>query len=90
MQPGDVPATSANTEELDAWVGFKPATPVREGVRRLRTFWKGIGLPGTLSEMGVGADRLDEMARKATERGPLGNFVKLTTADVRAILELAR
>ena len=28
MQPGDVPATSANTDELNAWVGFKPATPV--------------------------------------------------------------
>jgi len=40
--------------------------------------------------MGVGADRLDEMARKATERGPLGSFVKLAAADVRAILELAR
>jgi hypothetical protein len=30
------------------------------------------------------------MARKATERGPFGNFVKLGQADVRAILELAR
>jgi len=34
MQPGDVPATSANTDELDAWVGFKPSTQVPEGVRR--------------------------------------------------------
>jgi UDP-glucuronate 4-epimerase len=32
MQPGDVPATAANTDELDAWVGFKPNTPVVEGV----------------------------------------------------------
>jgi UDP-glucuronate 4-epimerase len=44
MQPGDVPATSANTDELDAWVGFKPATPVRAGVRRFvewyREFYK--------------------------------------------------
>jgi len=44
MQPGDVPATSADTDELDAWVGFKPATPVREGVRRFvewyREFYK--------------------------------------------------
>jgi UDP-glucuronate 4-epimerase len=44
MQPGDVPATSANTDELDAWVGFKPRTPVREGVRRFvewyREFYK--------------------------------------------------
>ena len=61
-----------------------------EGIRRLRAFWKGIGLPGTLSEMGVGADRIDEMARKCTESGPRGNFVKLGQADVRAILELAR
>jgi alcohol dehydrogenase YqhD (iron-dependent ADH family) len=61
-----------------------------EGIRRLRAFWKGIGLPGTLSEMGVGADRLDEMARKCTEDGPRGSFVKLGQADVRAILELAR
>jgi alcohol dehydrogenase YqhD (iron-dependent ADH family) len=62
----------------------------REGIHRLRSFWKAIGLPGTLSEMGVGADRLDEMARKATEGGPRGSFVKLGQADVRSILELAR
>lgn len=33
MQPGDVFATSADTSELDAWVGFKPRTSVKEGVR---------------------------------------------------------
>jgi alcohol dehydrogenase len=67
-----------------------PERTAREGVRRLRAFWKGIGLPSTLAEAGVGADRLDEMARKATDRGPLGAFVKLAAADVRAILDLAR
>lgn len=44
MQPGDVPATYANTDELDAWVGFKPNTPVRSGVARFvdwyREFYK--------------------------------------------------
>jgi len=40
MQPGDVPATSANTDELDAWVGFKPNTPVREGVRRFVAWYR--------------------------------------------------
>ena len=34
MQPGDVPATSADTSELDAWVGFKPSTPVDVGIDR--------------------------------------------------------
>lgn len=41
MQPGDVPATSADTRELDAWVGFKPGTPVREGVRRFVEWYRG-------------------------------------------------
>jgi UDP-glucuronate 4-epimerase len=44
MQPGDVPATAANTDELHAWAAFKPDTPVGEGVRRFvewyRTFYK--------------------------------------------------
>ena len=40
MQPGDVPATSANTDELDAWVGFKPGTPVREGVKRFVDWYR--------------------------------------------------
>ena len=40
MQPGDVPATSADTSGLNAWVGFKPATPVREGVRRFVAWYR--------------------------------------------------
>ncbi len=40
MQPGDVPATAADTDELDAWVDFKPATPVREGVRRFVAWYR--------------------------------------------------
>jgi UDP-glucuronate 4-epimerase len=40
MQPGDVPATSADTSELSAWVGFKPDTPVREGVRRFVAWYR--------------------------------------------------
>ena len=34
MQPGDVPATSADTSELADWVGFAPDTDVRIGVQR--------------------------------------------------------
>jgi UDP-glucuronate 4-epimerase len=32
LQPGDVTATNSDTSELDAWVGFKPNTAVRDGV----------------------------------------------------------
>lgn len=33
MQPGDVPDTFADVSELQRQVGYKPATPVRDGVR---------------------------------------------------------
>ncbi len=34
MQPGDVQATSADTHALESWVGFKPNTPLKEGIAR--------------------------------------------------------
>jgi UDP-glucuronate 4-epimerase len=34
MQPGDVPATYADVSALEALVGFRPSTPIGEGVRR--------------------------------------------------------
>ncbi len=40
MQPGDVPATAANTVELDAWVGFKPNTPVEQGVAKFVEWYR--------------------------------------------------
>ncbi|MDB5751238.1 MAG: putative nucleotide sugar epimerase [Ramlibacter sp.] len=40
MQPGDVPATSADTAELDAWVGFKPDTRVEVGVQRFYDWYR--------------------------------------------------
>lgn len=32
MQPGDVVATAADTSALEAWVGFRPSTPIEDGV----------------------------------------------------------
>jgi UDP-glucuronate 4-epimerase len=40
MQPGDVPATSADTAELARWVGFKPDTPVEVGVRQFVDWYR--------------------------------------------------
>jgi UDP-glucuronate 4-epimerase len=34
MQPGDVPETRADVTELERLVGFKPETPIAQGVRR--------------------------------------------------------
>jgi UDP-glucuronate 4-epimerase len=40
MQPGDVPATAADTSALEAWVQFKPNTPVQEGVANFVDWFK--------------------------------------------------
>ena len=40
MQPGDVPATEADTSALDAAVGFKPSTPVEVGVQRFVDWYR--------------------------------------------------
>lgn len=32
MQPGDVPATSADTSALEEWIGFRPKTTIQDGV----------------------------------------------------------
>jgi UDP-glucuronate 4-epimerase len=40
MQPGDVPATYADVDDLMADVGFKPATPIREGIERFIAWYK--------------------------------------------------
>ncbi|QNI95451.1 nucleotide sugar epimerase [Synechococcus sp. A15-127] len=40
MQPGDVPATAADTSALEAWTGFKPNTRVQDGVARFVAWYR--------------------------------------------------
>jgi len=41
IQPGDVPATYADVDDLARDVGFRPATPIEEGIRRFVTWYRG-------------------------------------------------
>ena len=41
MQPGDVQATEADTSALEAATGFRPSTPVEEGVKRFVEWYRG-------------------------------------------------
>ncbi len=70
---------------------WSPEASAREGIRRLEAWYRALGLGTRLSELGVGGDRLDEMARKCTDgdRRTVGHFVKLDSAAVRRIYELA-
>ncbi|MBI3610055.1 MAG: NAD-dependent epimerase [Nitrospirae bacterium] len=40
MQPGDVPATTADIRELDQAIGFKPKTPVEVGIKQFVEWYK--------------------------------------------------
>lgn len=68
---------------------------IQEGITRLRAFYKTLGLPATLSELGIGEEHFEEMAKKSTgaayghEYG-LGGLKKLYWQDVLAIYRLAQ
>ena len=67
-----------------------PEKTALAGIQKTKEFFRSLGLPVTLEELEVGTDRLEEMAAKCTERGPVGNFKKLDQQDVFAIYQLAR
>ena len=39
MQPGDVPVTCADTSKLEADFGYKPYTPLRDGIKRFAAWY---------------------------------------------------
>lgn len=48
MQPGDVPVTYADTTPLERDFGFKPSTPLREGLRRFAEWYKEFYFKGDI------------------------------------------
>ena len=52
MQPGDVPETCADIQPLAATIGFSPATPIEEGVRRFVSWYQGYTGRAVASSLG--------------------------------------
>ena len=89
-------------EDVDRFVRFavevwgvenNKADPDRtalEGINRLVRFFKSIGMPTTLGELGIEDDRFEEMARNAVRGETIGFFKSLNADDVVKIYELAR
>ncbi len=67
-----------------------PEKTVLEGISRVESFFKSIGLPTRLSDAGIKDDRFEEMAEKAVGTGTLGSFVKLKKDDIVNIYKLAK
>ncbi len=70
-----------------------PDVTVLEGIARLKAFFKSIGMPVTLRELGIeDKSKFGALAKHGVRRtagGTLGNFVRLDAADVEKILEIA-
>jgi alcohol dehydrogenase YqhD (iron-dependent ADH family) len=68
-----------------------PINTAMEGIAALETFFKRLGVPTILEEIGVTDDsKFEEMADKYMNIGPYGDIKKLTKEDFINILKLAR
>lgn len=61
-----------------------------EGIRRMREYFKSLGMPLSFSDAGLPVDAFEEMADKATfgDTVPVGNFVKIGKAEMLEIYKL--
>ncbi|HHU75230.1 MAG TPA: iron-containing alcohol dehydrogenase [Clostridiales bacterium] len=68
-----------------------PEETAKEGIKRLKNFFKSIGLPTNFEELGAKEEDIPKMVEKMQlgENGSCGQFVKLKAKDVEAIYRLA-
>jgi alcohol dehydrogenase YqhD (iron-dependent ADH family) len=73
-------------------VGTDDKAVALQGIAALREFYKSIGMPVTLSELGVDAPDMDLLvARLHANKGAVfGGYMQLSAADTRAIYELMK
>ena len=67
----------------------QPENTVREGIARLRSFFRSIGMPTTLQEVGGKSEDIPAMAAHRAEKPggfPFGGFVKIGPQEMQAIL----
>lgn len=76
----DVPENFGTEEEI-----------AKEGISRLEAFYRKLGLKTKLGEIGICNENFDRMAARCAGMagGLVGFFVKLSSADCKAIYELA-
>lgn len=62
----------------------------KESINKTREFFVSLDIPTTLREVGIGEEKLEEMAKQAVRRkGTLGNFKPLNADDVLNIYKAA-
>ncbi|SFO92628.1 hypothetical protein SAMN05216343_10114 [Oscillibacter sp. PC13] len=69
-----------------------PEDTALEGIRRMTAFFRSLGMPTTLGEIGAAVSDIPAMVAHRGEKAdgfPFGGFVKIGPEEMRAILELA-
>ena len=64
-----------------------PLKAGREGIARTKAFFKEIGAPITLGEVGAKKEQIPEMAKKSVRNGKIGNYQPLGEKDIAEILQ---
>ena len=68
----------------------EPEAIIREGIARLESFYRELGLPTSMEELGIRPEDFPLMAEQAISvRGPIGGLERLDAEDVRNIYRLA-
>lgn len=80
-------AVQLATRVLGVPAGLSDDETIREGITHLRKFWKGLGLPTTLAELGIPNPDIDTLVRNLhrTKGEPIGQYVPLDRTLTRAI-----
>ena len=71
-----------------------PEETILRGINALRAFFSSLGMPSTLSEIGITEKDFEAIAEKTKkfnlEKGTTGNFIGLTNKDIVEILKLSK
>ncbi len=69
--------------------GECPMSVARKSIEKTRDFFTSLGIPSRLRDIGIGDEKLEEMAESAVKYGPLGTMQSLEKEDVLAIYRMA-
>lgn len=58
-----------------------------KAIEKTKEFFKSLGIPSTLREVGINEEKLELMAKAAVRRGNIGNFKTLNAEDVLNIFK---
>lgn len=60
-----------------------------EAINKTKAFFLSLGIPSSLSALGIGSENFEEMSKRTLRRGKLGSFFSFTSKDVLNIFKNA-